>query len=209
MDPRKFILKTYTGKVIRPHDIRPEDVEIDEVAHALANLNRFNGHSRLPMPVAHHSVLVSLLCDPEDAKEALLHDAAEAYVGDLIEPIKKWLRYLGQRGFDELEWHTTQSVWTRFDIPFDPNDSSLSPSVRWADMSILVMEMANLYGDEDPVKEWGLPEEIGGRALPRPVGGRPVVAVNPHTGWSLGEFTPLPWKGARDLFLDRFNELFS
>lgn len=48
---------TYTGRKFYPLDPRPEDVCIEDIAHALALVNRFGGHTRVPYSVAQHSVL--------------------------------------------------------------------------------------------------------------------------------------------------------
>ena len=66
---------------------------IEEVAHALAQINRFTGHARRPYSVAEHSMLVATIAAGEGASPvqqlaALLHDAHEAYVGDLASPAK-------------------------------------------------------------------------------------------------------------------------
>lgn len=81
-------MQTYTGQQFWPLDPRPEDFEIRDIAHALANICRFGGHSRRFYSVAQHSVLVSQLCPPSFAVHGLLHDAAEAYLGDIIRPLK-------------------------------------------------------------------------------------------------------------------------
>lgn len=67
---------------------------IEEIAHALAQINRFTGHALRPYSVAEHSLLVAAIADSEGATPvqklaALLHDAHEAYVGDLASP-SKW-----------------------------------------------------------------------------------------------------------------------
>lgn len=81
-------MQTYTGRVFWPLEPRPEDVDIVDIAHALANLCRYGGHSKVFYSVAHHSVLVSQIVPPADALWGLMHDSAEAYVIDLIRPIK-------------------------------------------------------------------------------------------------------------------------
>ena len=66
---------------------------IEEIAHALAQINRFTGHAKRPYSVAEHSLLVATIAASEGATPvqqlaALLHDAHEAYVGDLASPAK-------------------------------------------------------------------------------------------------------------------------
>lgn len=67
--------------------------ELEDVAHALALQNRFNGHTRRPYCVAEHSLLVADIAFADGASvsqqlAALMHDAHEAYTGDVISPVK-------------------------------------------------------------------------------------------------------------------------
>lgn len=64
-------------------------IDIRDIAHALANACRFTGHSRKFYSVAEHSVFVSYLVEPGFEFEALMHDAHEAYVGDMATPLKQ------------------------------------------------------------------------------------------------------------------------
>ena len=82
---------TYTGKQFWPFDPHPEEVYIEDIAHALSNKCRFNGQSIPFYSVAQHSGLVSRIVIPEQKLPALLHDAAEAYSGDMIDPVKRHL----------------------------------------------------------------------------------------------------------------------
>lgn len=84
--------QTISGRKFYPFDPRREDVDLDDIIHALSMLCRFGGHSRCFYSVAQHSVLVSRLCPPSLALIGLFHDAHEAYIGDLIRPIKRTLR---------------------------------------------------------------------------------------------------------------------
>ena len=81
-------IHTYTGKTFRPFVPDADLIDIRDIAHALALTNRWRGMSRTPLSVAEHSVRVSLICSPKDALWGLLHDAAEAYLGDIPRPIK-------------------------------------------------------------------------------------------------------------------------
>jgi hypothetical protein len=79
---------TYSGIRFDPLDPRPGDVAIEDIAHQLGYQCRYNGAVREYYSIAEHSVLASEHVPSAFALEALLHDAAEAYVGDMIRPIK-------------------------------------------------------------------------------------------------------------------------
>lgn len=80
---------TYTGRQFWPTSPSVEDVDSTDIAHALSLQCRYNGHVSRFYSVAEHCVLVSQAVPEEFALWGLLHDAAEAYVGDLIRPIKR------------------------------------------------------------------------------------------------------------------------
>lgn len=81
-------IQTYTGKAFWPFDARPDEVDIEDIAHSLSLQCRYGGHCKYFYSVAEHSVYVSQLCSPENALWGLLHDATEAYLCDLPRPIK-------------------------------------------------------------------------------------------------------------------------
>jgi uncharacterized protein len=78
-----------SGRQFWPLDPRHHEIEIRDIAHALARQCRFTGHVRYFYSVAEHSVHVSYVCDPGDALHALLHDGSEAYLVDLPRPLKR------------------------------------------------------------------------------------------------------------------------
>lgn len=79
------------------------DVTIDDIARSLSMIARFNGHVSKFYSVAQHSVLLSRLA-PDDLKmAALLHDASEAYLGDIVAPLKEYFRANSNNVFFELE----------------------------------------------------------------------------------------------------------
>lgn len=81
-------MQTYTGRKFTPLNPSPADIDIVDIAHALSMTCRFGGHCKQFYSVAQHSVLMAEKAAPQDKLRALLHDAAEAYIGDLIRPIK-------------------------------------------------------------------------------------------------------------------------
>lgn len=81
-------MQTFTGRAFYPLDPRVEDVDIVDIAHGLSLLCRYGGHVKRFYSVAEHCILMSNAVAPEHALWALLHDATEAYVGDMVRPLK-------------------------------------------------------------------------------------------------------------------------
>lgn len=81
-------IETYTGVAFDILAPTEEMISIDDIAHALSQMNRFTGHCRFPYPVAQHSRIGSYLVPDEHALAFLLHDASEAYCGDMNRPLK-------------------------------------------------------------------------------------------------------------------------
>jgi hypothetical protein len=87
-------MRTASGMKVTPFELQPSMVNINDIAHALARIGRFGGHAAGFISVAAHSVHVMqrvqlVTDDPQVHLTALLHDASEAYIGDIIRPIKK------------------------------------------------------------------------------------------------------------------------
>ena len=103
-----------------PFEPNPADLDIGDIANALAHQCRFGGHSRAYYSVAQHSCLIADLVlarggSEEDALWALLHDASEAYLVDLPHPIKHRSE-LG-RLYAEAEAPLQDAILERFGLP--------------------------------------------------------------------------------------------
>lgn len=84
-------IDTYTGVHFDCWNIKQDDIRIHDIGVALGNVCRFSGHTPWHYSVAQHSLLMSYQVPERFALEALLHDAAEAYMGDVPAPIRSGL----------------------------------------------------------------------------------------------------------------------
>lgn len=80
---------TYTGRQFWPLDPRPEDIDIRDIAHHLSLICRFNGGTRVHYSVAQHSIIVARMLPSELKFYGLMHDSPEAYIGDMVRPLKR------------------------------------------------------------------------------------------------------------------------
>ncbi len=127
-------VSTFSGNRFYPLVPRIEQVAIEDIAHGLAYQCRFNGQTREFYSVAQHSLIVATLVPPELRLAALLHDAAEAYLGDMVKPLKVLLPQ-----FSELEDQVTAIIAATFDIDF----SDYAP-IKRADLIALATEKRDL-----------------------------------------------------------------
>lgn len=126
-------IKTYTGRWVDPLNVRAEDVDIRDIAHSLARQCRFNGHCDRFVSVAEHSIWVSRITKTPCAGGAcrcsgctkiklwaLLHDAAEAYIGDIPRPIKQHLFVKKSPAGDlcKVENQLLRKIAGRFGLPW-------------------------------------------------------------------------------------------
>ena len=96
--------------------------ELNEIFQGLAKINRFNGHTVYPYSVAQHSINCYMVAqsyhhiqDPTFLLQILLHDAAEAYIGDIVRPIKMALRRETNM-FDDIEDKIMAALYRKLDI---------------------------------------------------------------------------------------------
>lgn len=104
-------IQTYTGRQFWPLDPKPEEIFIEDIAHALSMKCRYGGHTRCFYSVAEHSVLVARQLPGKLKLAGLLHDASEAYLADVPRPLKKCLS-----GFHHIERAIEEAVAERFGL---------------------------------------------------------------------------------------------
>lgn len=127
-------MQTRTGRAFWPLDPRPEEVDPFDIAHALSMICRFGGHTDRFYSVAEHCLLMSYAVSPENALWALLHDATEAYMGDMIRPLKR-----SMPAYVLAEDHLMTVICDRFGL-----DYTFPAEVKAADNRILLDERAAL-----------------------------------------------------------------
>lgn len=133
--------RTFTGRRVHSLSPSPDEIDIDDIAHSLAYQCRFLGHTDGFYSVAQHSILVSQLVPESDALWGLLHDAAEAYLGDLPAPIKREPEMHVYRAAEE---RLLEAVAARFCLP-----PAIPDSVKRADRIALATEFRDVTTVDD------------------------------------------------------------
>ncbi|WP_127078424.1 phosphohydrolase [Rhodomicrobium lacus] len=162
----------------------PHQVNIHDIAAALAKQCRFAGACTQFYSVAQHSVIVADALKkhtPIVQLYGLLHDAHEAYIGDVIRPVKELVAsVLPYDPFSALGDAVQRTIYAAFRLP-EPSEA-VRQLVHRADNQALATEQRDVMAD--PEREWGLTEA----PLSRPI-------------------IPLPWPRAEEKFLQAFADL--
>lgn len=149
-DDNRGWLQTFTGKKVWPLDPRPEDICIEDIAHALSNICRYTGHVRRFYSVAQHSVLVSQILPRNLQLCGLLHDAAEAYICDLPRPLKQSEPFGSI--YKEHEETLERCIAEKFSLPFP-----WPLEIKHADNVLLMTERRDLMAT--PPRPWTIRAE--------------------------------------------------
>ena len=148
-------VSTVSGNRFYPFGPRIDHVSIEDIAHGLAYQCRFNGQTREFYSVAQHSLIVASLVPPHLRLAALLHDAAEAYLGDMVKPLKVLMPE-----FADLEDRVSALIASAFNVDF----SDYEP-IKRADLIALATEKRDLMPRS--AERWSYLDGIA--ALPEPI----------------------------------------
>lgn len=162
-------LQAYSGQPIWPLDLRPDEIHISDIAHALGYICRYNGHCTRFYSVAEHSVALSYAVPPEHALWGLLHDASEYVLCDIPRPVKPYIP-----GYKEIEAKVQKTIIEEFGLTW-PEPTI----VKIMDTRILANEKATFMKESwipwggmlDPIPNLTLvgwsPDEAGEKFLHR------------------------------------------
>jgi uncharacterized protein len=148
--PRRAWQRMLSGRRLDLIDPSPLDVEIGDIAHGLARVARWNGQTKGPeiFSVAQHSLLVEALFAARDVASsrearlaALLHDAPEYVIGDMISPFKAAIG----GDYKLIEAGLKRAVLIRFGLPAEPQDD-LDRRIKIADRASAYLEATALAG---------------------------------------------------------------
>ena len=164
-----------SGRRLDLLDPSPMDVEVIDIAHGLARVSRWNGQTKgkFPLSVAQHSVLVERLVTRNAPKldrrwrlAALLHDAPEYVIGDMITPFKYALGGI----YREIEGRLEEAIHIRFGLP--PRlPENIGRIIKRADQMAAWMEATQLAGfsEEEAKKIFKRPRNTPDSMRIRPV----------------------------------------
>ncbi|GFE64784.1 HD domain-containing protein [Litoreibacter roseus] len=181
MKPARAWQRMLSGRRLDLLDPTPMDIELEDIAHGLAFVARWNGQTfgDFPYSVAEHSVLVEQLFTAAQPKAsvkwqlaALLHDAPEYVIGDMISPVKSAVG----PGYAELDSRLTAAIHLRFGLPATL-PQTIKRQIKKADRISAWLEATQIAGFsiEEANKFFGTPPDD--LALPVVLSPRPPMEV--------------------------------
>lgn len=164
-------IQTFRGNAIDFEDLDPRQIELADIAYALARTPRYNGHTGKgePLSVAQHSVMAADMAQRRGYSQevqisALLHDAAEAYIGDIPQPLKAYIKRRAPGVVEGLEARILCTIGQALGVRIE-----MSQPVKVIDLTLLASEKEALMLPAP--KSWGPwmpePDPIMVRALSR------------------------------------------
>jgi hypothetical protein len=152
-------VQTYTGRAFDLVEPRPSMISIVDITQALSQLCRYTGHTNTFYSVAEHSIHCSQIVPEPLARYAMLHDAAEAYIGDISYPMKQLLGPLVK----PIEAKIERVIFESFGlVPIEDLPLADQQAIKHADLQMLKIEREELLGRQvDGIDlEWPLLEGI-------------------------------------------------
>lgn len=130
---------THGGVRVNPSELFKLEVNLDDIAHHLTKVQRFGGALEFDQnySVAQHSIMMAMYArdfvNVQTARACLLHDATEAYIGDVVSPLKAELK-----DYQLLESELCANIYSKYNIA---NDVDTTEAVKMLDKRILLDEV--------------------------------------------------------------------
>ena len=170
-------MQTHTLKQVYFRDFRPEDVSIEDIAHHTSKIDRFTGAGDFLYSVALHALIGSFQVPEEYKLTFLMHDSAEAYIGDISRPLKNSVK---DDMIRKIENPILQTIFTVYSIPWP-----IPQIIKEYDLALCFAE-AEVLGLDTSV--WG-------------------NYSNPEIEIDTRLMYEMDWRVVKNMFLDRFKEL--
>lgn len=139
--------QTFTGRKFDFANPTPEMIDLKDIARGLARIPRFMAQTNIMITVAEHSMYVADNVPDEFKLEALLHDAAEAYTGDIPSPLKALIG----KSFKVIESNIEFAIATRFRLQYPWPEA-----IKAMDSHALYNEAGHLFTRYRPIESWNL-----------------------------------------------------
>lgn len=144
-----IIINTFSGQAIDLERFRPEHVNLIDIAVSLSRQRRYAGHTAIPWSVGQHTILCGMMCtefgfDNGITKAAVLHDAEEYLVQDIINPIK---RNLTLSKYDKLSHRTSEKIYEFFGLLDEFNNSTTKKAVSAIDQAAYHFEASHMVAN--------------------------------------------------------------
>lgn len=145
MEKKTDWIQTFSGKKFYPLEPDIEDIHIVDIAKALSHICRFNGHCNRFYSVAEHSLSCLGLArhmglSYSHRYAALMHDAAEAYLSDVVRPVKRFLK-----GYAYYEYQLEELIFKKYGITYP-----FGAEIKKIDNIMLATERRDLFHDPLP-----------------------------------------------------------
>jgi hypothetical protein len=185
MKRKDLWVETFSGRKVDLINPDPEAICIEDIAHHLAMINRYNGATVRPYSVAEHCLILADYLSPStttalEGLNVLLHDAAEAYLQDLSPDLKRALPL-----YKSIEDNMLYYIHGALRVPFLKDRGF----VKWLDSAVLLDERRALMPHHPPSVKWGVDEGVL----------KPLdVQIS---------LQDVPWRDVEKAFLSLFREL--
>lgn len=187
----QILVDTSSGRVIDLLELKPEQIEFESIAHSLSQQCRFAGHTRKFYSVAEHCYNLSIVVAGAEKLEQpdlslavlaiLVHDAAEAYIGDIITPVKQSAPIIMR-----VEDKIMETVWQRLGI----NGGNMQGLIKKYDKIALASEMWALLPDRGRTT-MGITQKMTSRLLVDMIDAAPERTPEEGRSLWLSEFAAL------------------